>query len=98
MDTRRLHLRTSAALLLVSLLFFSPLARAQSRVEEGLRPDVQRAATLRTHESASQTREGGYAPAQSKATLPLRDSIAKDGDQVTTGRRPARLIKSTSDS
>jgi uncharacterized protein (TIGR03437 family) len=104
MRIARSHIKAST-LLVACLLVISPFAdfvRAQSRVEERLKPDVQRALDARTRESLLQTRKDGYAPAQSKASLPARPSPSKSIDEAsaetTTRRRPARLIKTKSTS
>jgi uncharacterized protein (TIGR03437 family) len=103
MKITRLHLRASAASLLACLLVVSPLARvslAQSRIEEELKADVQRALAARIHESVSQSREGGYTPAQSKLMLPQRLPRSKSADEASaesgTKRRPAHLVKKKS--
>src|SRR5436305_3917114 len=102
MRIARSHLKAST-LLVACLLAISPFAdfvRAQNRVEERLKPDVQRALDARTRESLLQTRKDGYAPAQSKASLPARPISSKSGDEAITEatrqRRPARLVKTKS--
>jgi uncharacterized protein (TIGR03437 family) len=96
-------MRITRSLLIACLLIISPFvnsARAQSRVEERLKPDVGRA--LETHPRASvlQMRESGYAPMQSKASLPERDLSSKSTAEANapTGarRRPVQLIKNSS--
>src|SRR2546423_10153301 len=104
MRIARSHLKASALLVacLLNISLFVNFVRAQNRVEERLQPDVQRALETRPRESVLQRREGGYAPAQSKASLPERPSSSKSGDEsiaeATTRRRPARLVKTKSTS
>ncbi|MDT4967923.1 MAG: hypothetical protein QOJ64_2660 [Acidobacteriota bacterium] len=96
MTITRSYLRTNAGLLLAGLLVVSSLARvsrAQSRVEEELKPDVQRAVAARVSESFSQTRKDGYSPIQSKVSLPLRSSHSKTSGDAVTQRPPAQLLK-----
>lgn len=96
----RLRPRTSA-LFVACLLIISPFVQvgfAQSRVETGIKPDVRRALHTRTRESVMVKRKDGYAPVQSKATLPKRPLQAKSQNEAntetrTTQRRPARVIR-----
>src|SRR3954470_6225031 len=95
-------MRIARLLPLVCLLFGSPFAKfvgAQSRVGVPAGPDVEHALETRPRQSLLQTRQGGYAPAQSKASLPRRAAQMKGGDaavqtDATPRRPPARLIKS----
>lgn len=103
MDTRVLPLRMSAPVI-ACLLIISPFVQvgfAQSRVEAPLKPNVRRALSARTRKSSMGKRKDGYAPIQSKATLPERPSRAKTNDEASavskTQRRPARVIHRKSD-
>lgn len=100
MDSARLHLRTSAVLMAVMLIVspFVRVARTQSRVEGEFKPDVQRALASRIRESLAEKRKDGYAPAQSKMSLPQRPShaVRKNQEGDAQRRPPARLIKSRS--
>lgn len=99
MRTARLHHKASASLVacLLALSPFTRLVRAQSRVDERLRPDVERALNARTVESTFQTRKGGYNPLQSKAMLPERPSALGDEMKAEDGsierHPPARLVR-----
>ncbi|HYJ45202.1 MAG TPA: hypothetical protein VEV81_01220, partial [Pyrinomonadaceae bacterium] len=93
-------MRFARTLMVAFLLIISPSAnevRAQSRLEESVKPDVRRTLQMRPRQSLLQTREGGYASSQSKAGLPQRPSPAKSGDEAKAEpmarRRPARLVK-----
>jgi uncharacterized protein (TIGR03437 family) len=96
MYTARLQLRTSA-LLFACLLIISPFAgagRAQDRMEGQIKPDMRRALATRTRDSITGKRKNGYAPMQSKATLPQRPLRTKSGGlDVTMQRRPARAVR-----
>src|SRR5437588_2629217 len=95
----RIMRRPTTALIVACTLIVSPFARvgrAQSRVEDEIRPDVSRALGARIGAAVVQTRKDGYTPMQIKAALPLRESSAKSGDETNAQRRPARLVKSKS--
>jgi uncharacterized protein (TIGR03437 family) len=100
MYTARLQLRTSA-LLAACLLIISPfvlLGHAQDRMEGQIKPDMRRALATRTRESVTGKRKNGYAPAQSKATLPQRPLRTKSGGlDATSQRRPARVLRKKAD-
>ncbi|HKC63992.1 MAG TPA: hypothetical protein VKB86_10160, partial [Pyrinomonadaceae bacterium] len=93
MRTERLHHKASASLVACLLVVspFASLVRAQSRVDERPKPDVERALNARTSESTFESRKGGYTPMQSKATLPERPSVLDDEMKAVDGsaeRRP----------
>ena len=101
MRTESLHHKASASLVvcLLALSPFAPLVRAQNRVDERLKPDVERALNARTNESTLGKRKGGYAPMQIKATLPERTSVSGDEMRAEGGgtdklKPPARLVRS----
>ncbi|HEX8887624.1 MAG TPA: IPT/TIG domain-containing protein [Pyrinomonadaceae bacterium] len=96
-------MRIARSLLIACLLIISPFvnfARAQSRIEERLKPDVGRALETHPHASVLQMRKDGYAPMQSKASLPERVLSSKSTTEANapTGarRRPVQLIKNGS--
>ncbi|MDQ3819614.1 MAG: IPT/TIG domain-containing protein [Acidobacteriota bacterium] len=104
MRTARSHHKISASLV-ACLLAISPFTcsvRAQSRVDERPKPDVERALSARTDEGVAGTRKGGYMPAQSKTALPARNTSAGDVMKAEDGsgarRPPARLVRSKSTS
>ena len=82
-------------LIACAVLLVCACARAQSRFDaKGLRPDVRRALGARAaREGGGGKRQGGYQPARSAASLPLRPPVEADanGEAQMQRRAPARV-------